>query len=505
MKNILLSICCLITITAYTQTSTPAFISDSLDIYVQRALKDWNLPGCAVGIVKDGKVIWAKGYGVRDINTGVAVDEHTLFMIASNSKAVTGMTLAKLEQEKKLSLDDKVSKWLPDFKLHDPEATKLVTIKDIVTHRIGFETFQGDFAHWSTTTSRTEVIKKMANIQPHYAFRDKYGYCNAGYTVAGEIIRLASGLSWEDYIQKNYFDAMGFTDTKPLTRDFTKTNNYCQPHTWYKGKLISLKIPNIDNLAPAASICSSISEWSQWVQMILNNGKFDGKVIIPSAAIQRSMEAITIVGPFRHRFNLGNFSLYGLGWNLNDYEGRKVVSHTGGADGFVTSVTLIPKEQLGIIVLTNSDHNGFFQALKYEIMDAYLNLPYRNYNNSYLQRSIKAQEEDEKLLNAVTDSVLAQRPASLPLKSYTGMYKNEVYGKLEIRLENNRLHAYFEHHPDQFAILEHMGQDRFLCTYSNPTLGIKVVPFTLKRKKVKSVDIRCADFVDFEVYNFTKR
>ncbi|MBK9108788.1 MAG: serine hydrolase [Saprospiraceae bacterium] len=505
MKYLAFGLALLLTFRISAQDSIPSFIRDSLDLYVERALKAWHLPGCAIAIIKDGKVILAKGYGVRDIRSGKPVDQHTSFMIASNSKAVTGMTLAKLDAEKKLSLDDKVIKWLPDFKLYDPEVTKLVTIKDIVTHRIGFETFQGDFAHWSTTTSRTEVIQKMANIKPHYAFRDKYGYCNAGYNVAGEIIKMASGLSWEDYLQKNYFDPLDLKDTKPLTRDFSKSGNYCQPHTWYKGQLIALKIPNIDNMAPATGIISSIADWSKWIQMILNNGTLNGKEILPAAAIQKSMEAVSIVGPFRHRLNKGNFSLYGLGWNLNDYDGNKMVSHTGGADGFVTSVSLFPKEQLGVIILTNSDHNGFFQAMKWEIIDAFLGLPYRNYNESYLQRSLKAQDEDDKWLKQVIDSVNQKHPTSLPLKAYTGKYKNEVYGSMEIKLVENQLKAYFEHHPDQFALMEHMGNERFLCTYSNPTLGIKVTPFTLKGKKVKSVDIRCADFVDYEIYKFTKR
>lgn len=504
MRNYFMLLILCLQMAAVAQTTTPAFVADSLEVYVQRGLKAWDLPGCAVGIIKDGQIVMAKGFGVRDIQTNLPVNDHTQFMIASNTKAVTGMAIAQLEGEKKLSLDDKVTKWLPSFRLYDKEASRMVTIKDVITHRLGFETFLGDFCHWSTSTSRQQVIEKMAHIKPPYQFRDKYGYCNAGYTVAGEIMQKCLNISWEEFVTKNYIEPMGLQETQALTKDFGKSGNYCQPHTWYKGQMIRLAIPNIDNLAPAASICTSVSDWSRWVLMLLNGGSMDGKQIIPASAIQKSMEPVSIIGSARSRFNRTNFSLYGLGWNLQDYEGRKIVSHTGGADGFVTSVTLVPQEKLGIIVFTNSDHNGLYQAIKWEILDAYLALPYRNYSDAYLQRKIKEQEQTMQWLGAVKDTIQKAIAPTLPLKAYTGRYQHEVYGEMEIKLEEGQLKVYFEHHPNQFALLEHIEGDRFLCTYSNPLLGIKVVPFAIRGKKVKSVTIRCDDFVDFAPYLFIK-
>lgn len=486
------------------QKESPSFIRDSLDIYIQRGLRDWNIPGCAVAIIKNGKIIHSKGYGYRDLDNRQLVNEHTVFMIASNTKAVTGIALATLEQEKKLSLDDKVSKWLPWFKLYDQNATAMATIKDVVTHRIGFETFQGDFCHWSTSTTRKEVIQKMSKIKPVYQFRDTWGYCNAGYNVAGEIIEKASGLKWEDYVTTYFFKPLNMLETNALTANFNTTSNHCSPHTIYKNKLIRLNTPNIDNLAPATSICSSVSDWSKWLLMLLNEGKWSEKQIIPAKAIKRSMEAISIRGPFNPRFNTGHFSLYGLGWFLQDYNGKNLVSHSGGADGFVTSVTLLPEDQLGILVFTNSDANSFYQSLKWEILDAYLGLPYRNYSNIHLQGFLKEQETDMNWLKAVQDSVQHAKPPDLPLKSYTGNYENEVYGHMHIVQDGKRLKATFEHHPGMHAILEHIATNRFLCTYSNPLFGIKIFPFEIKKKKVKSVMVSCADFVEFTTYRFKR-
>ncbi len=487
------------------QVNLPAFVRDSLEGYVNRALVDWQIPGCAVAIIKDGQIILAKGFGVRDIANGQKVDEHSLFMIASNSKAVTGITIAKLENEQKLSLDDKVNKWIPWFKLKDPHASAMVTIKDVLSHRIGFETFQGDFCHWATNTSREDVIRRMALIEPVYGFRDKWGYCNAGFVVGGEIIRLISGMPWEDYIQQNYFTPLGMTETLPLSTGFDRSPNHCTAHTIYLDSLIRLKSPLIDNLAPAASICSSVADWSKWVQLILNEGKWNGKQLIPEAAIAKSMTPFSVRGNFKPRYNTGHFSLYGLGWDLNEYSGRRLVSHTGGADGFVSSVLLVPEEKLGIIVFTNSDANSFYQALKWEILDAYLGLPYRNYSALYHTFYAKNQELNRKWHQSIRDSVKNAGLPDLALKQYAGLYLNPVYGKIELKEEGKNLRMTMEHHPDQSALLEYMGSNRFLCTYTNPTLGIEVFPFEVKKKRVKSFRLRCADFVEFTSYEFIKK
>ncbi|MFZ1255865.1 MAG: DUF3471 domain-containing protein, partial [Saprospiraceae bacterium] len=182
-----------------------------------------------------------------------------------------------------------------------------------------------------------------------------------------------------------------------------------------------------------------------------------------------------------------------------------IVSHTGGADGFVSSVTLLPEEELGIVVFTNTDANNFYEALKWELVDAFLGLPYRNYSNLMLPEFTKYQLEDLKWLKSVRDSVDLNLIPPIPLKKFTGNYSNSVYGTMKITQEANLLKASFQHHLNQDAKLEYMGQDRFLCTYSNPTLGIKVIPFKILKKKVVSLSLSCADFIEFTPYEFIKK
>src|SRR5678816_236263 len=189
----------------------PGFIKDSLDIYVERALKDWKIPGVSVCIVKDGKVVVMKGYGVKEVGSTDKVDDNTLFMIGSNTKAFTATALAMLDAEKKMSLDDKVQKWLPDFKLSDPWVAKETTIRDLLCHRLGFETFQGDFMYFDSDLSLEEVREKFAKVKPLYSFRSRWGYTNAAFMTAGEIIPKVTGKTWAQFVHDSIFVPVSYT------------------------------------------------------------------------------------------------------------------------------------------------------------------------------------------------------------------------------------------------------------------------------------------------------
>jgi hypothetical protein len=205
-----------------------------------------------------------------------------------------------------------------------------------------------------------------------------------------------------------------------------------------------------------------------------------------------------------HMFNSGHFSLYGLGWFLEEYCGKKIVSHTGGVNGFVTSVTLIPEEKLGIIVFTNTDQNSFYEALKWEIADAYLGKPYRNYNRLYFGFNEQQKKQDEAIDKKMKDSVALQLKTILPLTAYCGTYVNEVYGNMSVIQENGELKMKFSHHPNMYAKLESIGENRFYVTFSDPTLGKAIFPFSVVNGKVTSVKVKVADFVEYNSYEFKK-
>ncbi|MBS1919742.1 MAG: serine hydrolase [Bacteroidetes bacterium] len=515
MKRLLCSILLIFNFSGicFAQTDTiPSFVKDSLDIYVSRALTDWQIPGVAVCIIKNDKVVVMKGYGVKDWDTKDPVDANTLFMIGSNSKAFTATALAMLDAEKfsenkigKFSLDDKVTKWIPEFKLNNKAAGEQAIIRDLLCHRIGFQTFQGDFTYWTSNLTREEVIEKMSHIKATYPFRTTWGYTNAAFLTAGQIIPVVTGMPWEDFIKQKIFEPLDMKNTLALSKDFPNAANKCSPYTMQEGKIIKIPYCLIDNLAPAGSIGSSVHDMSHWVMMQLNNGKYNGQQIVPASAIAQTRLPHSILGNGGALYNEGHFSLYGLGWMLQEYCGRKIVSHTGGVNGFVTSVTLIPEEKLGIIVFTNTDQNSFYEALKWEIMDAYLGKPYRNYSNVYLGFYKQNFNEEQKKDKTLKDSVALNLKTEFPLKAYAGNYFNDVYGNMKVVLENGELKMNFSHHPNMYAKLESLGGNRFYATFTDPEFSKAIFPFHVENGKVKSVTVKVADFVEYNPYEFIKK
>ncbi|HUR12786.1 MAG TPA: serine hydrolase [Flavitalea sp.] len=488
------------------QIAPPAFVRDSLESYINRALQAWELPGVSVAIVKDGQIVLSKGYGVKEVGKNDPVDENTLFMIGSNTKAMTATAIALLHVRKKLSLDDKVVKWLPDFKLRDPWVTKELQIADLLSHRIGMETFQGDFMYWTSALTSKEVLEKFGKLTPVYGFRSKWGYTNAAFLAAGEIIPRVTGKPWSLFLKDSLFIPLGMTRTLALSAELPNATNKAVPHTLdHEKKLVSIPYCRIDNLAPAGSVSSSAADMAKWVLMQLENGRMNGKEIIPASALAMTKTPYSILGNGGHPFNKSHFSLYGLGWFLEEYSGRKIVSHTGGVNGFVTSVTLIPEEKLGIIVLTNTDQNGFYEALKWEIIDAYLNLPYRNYSNFYLMNSRQQINNEKKTWKMKADTVAMKNKPALSLDSYTGRYRNEAYGNLQITTAGDALRLTFEHHPNLEGILQPLGNNRFFCTYSDPEFGKKVLSFSGDATRIKSLTVYVADFIEFTPYEFIKQ
>jgi CubicO group peptidase (beta-lactamase class C family) len=488
----------------YSQTGTRSFIRDSLDAYVEKALSTWNIPGTAVCVVKDSKVVVMKGYGIREAGKPDQVNENTLFMIGSNTKAFTGTALALLEHEGKLSLDDKVQKYLPDFTMKDSLTSRELNLTDIVSHRMGMETFQGDFMYWTSDLTMDEVIKKFGQLTPVYNFRTKWGYTNAGYAVAGKIIEKVSGKTWGKFLDDRIFKPLGMDRTLALSEELKSAENVAFPHTIIEEQTVPIPIPDIDNLAPAGSIGSSIKDMSSWLIAQLSNGKYSGEEVIPPSVIKQTREPVSIVRRISHPFNTQHYSLYALGWQLQDYEGRELVEHTGGVNGFVTSVTLLPEENLGVVVLTNTDQNGLFIALKWEIIDACLGLPYRNYSETYFNRFGAGREREEKRIEELRDSVKMNLSPAFSRDSYTGRYVHHVYGYIDISKEEDILVMNFEHHSNLKGKLESLGGNRFLCTYNDPIYGVRVIPFKTEGNEVESFTFSVHPFIEFTTYEFIK-
>lgn len=508
MKKILLLFTLLfscITLSYAQHVDRSKFVKDSLDYYINRALTNWRIPGAAVCIVKDNKVVLMKAYGIKELGDPAKVDINSLFMIGSNTKAFTATMLAMLQTQNKLSLDDKVTKYLPNFKLENKPAGEMATIRDLLCHRLGMQTFQGDFTFYNTDLTRDQVIEKLGEIKATYPFRTKWGYTNSAFLTAGQIIPVVTNKPWEVYLKENIFAPLGMINTIALTAAMPKQLNRTVPHTLIDGRLATIPYCQIDGLAPAGAISSTINDMSKWVLALLNDGKVGARQVIPLAAIKATREPQDIVGQVHHLNGEADYELYGLGWFLENYDNKPLVMHTGGVNGYLSSVTLVPDEHLGIIILTNTDSNELYEALRWEILDAYFKLPYRNYSDAYLEKfkaeETKNQEADKKL----RDSVALNPVPALPITAYLGKYSNELYGHMTITQgTNNDLEIRFEHHVRMYAHLQPLGGNRFYVTFSDPTYGKAVFPFTVKNGQVTRVRVKVADFVEYNPYDFKK-
>ena len=483
----------------------PAFITDSLDSYIARGMKDWNIPGLSIAIVKDGKTVFMKGYGIKEVGKPEKIDENTLFIIASNSKLFTGTSLSNLDYEKKLSLDDKVTKYIPWFRLYDSSSTQLATVRDMLCHRLGTKTFQGDFTFWNSNLSKDSIIYKMRFLKPSGQFRQDYGYCNSGFLVAGEILSKVTGISWEQYVSEHILQPVGMSNTYMNTAGMGKRNNAAVPYTNAFGPLTKLPYDEIDNLGPATSMVSCVNDLSKWLKFQLDSGKADGKQILPWQVLQRTRDANILTGSRRSPYYPTHFRAYGLGEYMTDYNGRQVYWHTGGAFGFVTNVCFVPEEKLGITILTNNDNQNFFEALRYQILDAYLAVKYTN-RSLFLQQF---QEQDKALNESLwkkwDDRVRLKPVLPVPVDAFVGTYYNDVYGDMQIVKENNQLKVVLSHHPNITGKLEYIDNKNFLLTWSHPGYGKFAVPFEIVNNKVKAIEIKAADFVEYDGYVFLKK
>ncbi len=359
---------------------TSAQITEAkLDDLVNRTMKTFNVPGIAVAIVKDGKVVISKGYGVSNIKTKQKVDGNTLFGIASNSKAFTSAALAMLVDEKKINWDDKVIKYIPEFKMYNDYVTNEFTIRDLLTHRSGLGLGAGDLMIWPDGHNFTpkDIIKNIHFLKPVSAFRTKYDYDNLLYVIAGEVIERISGKSWCDFIDVRILKPLKMDHSASSWRFLKDTTNTIVPHVPTNGKLEIIKRYTNPIFDAAAGIYTSTNDLSKWVIAQLNHGKYgtNNENNLFSEAVQKDMWTPQTILPLNNMKPYScNFKAYGLGWQLTDINGHLQVSHTGGLDGIVTQTIMIPDLQLGIIVLTNQQSGSAFNAISNTIKDSYLGL-----------------------------------------------------------------------------------------------------------------------------------
>lgn len=417
-----------------------------LDDVVARTMKTFNVPGIAVAIIKDGKVVISKGYGVSSIKTQQKVDGNTLFGIASNSKAFTTAALGMLVDEGKLNWDDKVTKYIPEFKMYNDYVTNEFTIRDLLTHRSGLGLGAGDLMIWPDGHNFTpnDIIKNIQFLKPVSAFRTKYDYDNLLYVIAGEVIVRISGKSWCDFIEDRIMKPLQMNNSAASFIRLKDTTNTIVPHVPTNGKLEI--IPRYKNsiFDAAAGIYTSTNDLSKWVIAQLKHGKYgENNERLFSEKVHNEMWKQQTILPIGASLPYStNFKAYGLGWQLTDINGHLQVSHTGGLDGIVTQTIMIPDLQLGIIVLTNQQSGAAFNAISNTIKDSYLGLNNPDHVIA-LSEERKAKENDA---DKITDEVWEVVNKNLKEKStvnnqkYVGTYKDNWFGEVTISEKKGKLY-----------------------------------------------------------------
>ncbi len=436
----------------------------AIDEYALEISKDWPAPGFAIAVVKDDKVVFAKGYGVREMGKNDAVNENTLFAIASNTKAFTAAGLAILVDEGKLKWDDPVTKYLPSFQLYDPYVTRELTIRDLLSHRSGLATFAGDLLWYESNYTRDEILQRARFLKPVTSFRSRFGYQNILFMAAGEVIAKVSGLSWDEFMKQRFFIPLGMKRTVTLHADLMKAENVATPHNAIEGKTRVIRYGNVDNIGAAGAIKSSVADTAQWLRLQLGRGTYSGQKLFSSDRSREMWTPHTVLGPISEQAEKSNptrhFSLYGLGWILSDYHGRLWVSHGGGLDGMISQIALLPEEKLGVVVLTNSE-TPLSTVLVNKTVDTFLGLPARDWSSEFLARSKQGEAIGRAEAKKVEDSRVANTKPSLPLSAYAGTYTGTMFGDAKVTEENGKLVLQFAPSPLFAGDLEHWHFDTF--------------------------------------------
>jgi CubicO group peptidase (beta-lactamase class C family) len=453
----------------------------ALDAYIAQARADWQVPGLAVAIVKDGQVVFAKGYGTRHRFEGGAADEHTLFAIASNTKAFTSAAIAMLVDEGKLRWDTRVTDILPWFQTRDPYVTREMRVRDLLSHRSGFGTFSGDLLWYGTTYSAEEVVRRLRHLEPATGFREGYRYNNLMFITAGEVIRAVSGLSWDVFVRTRILEPLGMSATVTSVAQLAGKANVATPHGEKADTIRPFPWEPWDAMGSAGAIVSSAHDMARWLTLQLGRGEVNGQRLFSEAA-SRVMWTPHIASPVsatsEQRWPSTHFVGYGLGWSLRDYLGRKLVMHGGAYDGMYSQVLLVPEERLGIVILTNA-MTDVQSALAWRIADAYLGAPPKDWSRDYLDRAGPTTAEERWAEWERTRA--AGTVPSLALDAYAGTYGGALYGDATVALEQGALVLRLLPAPDLVGDLTHWHRDVFRVHWRRefPWFGDGLVQFVL--------------------------
>ena len=446
--------------------------------YAAEILDTWSTPGLAVAVVKDGDVVYARGFGTRLLGGSEPVDEHTLFSIASTSKAFTAATLGMLVDEGVLDWDDPVEEHLPGFRLSDPWITREITIRDLLSHRSGIS--RSDYLWYLSEFDREEVLERARLLPAVASFRERFGYHNIMFITAGEVVESKTGMSWDAFLDQRIFTPLGMDRSTSLTAELQARDNVATPHIQLDGGVSPIAWPDFDNVGAAGAIKSSVWEMAQWIRVQLGQGATGGTRLWSEDVAREMWQPNTVVPLSASERRIRpetHLQSYGMGWYLQDYRGHLVVRHSGSLDGMRAHVLLVPELELGVVALTNLNEARIPVAVVWDVVDRYL--PPREEEKNWSQ-ILWGEAERAREASARSEAERAERRVqgtspTLEPEAYAGRYESPVSGVLEVVAEDGKLEISYG--PNYVGTLEHWHYDTWLIRWRNRGLGTDRVTF----------------------------
>jgi CubicO group peptidase (beta-lactamase class C family) len=410
-----------------------------LDDLADQAMKQWKVPGVAVAVVQDGKVIYAKGYGYRDLEKRLPVTTATLFPIGSITKSFTALTFSILKDEGKVDWDQPVRTYLPEFEMNDVVATERATPRDLFSHRTGLP--RHDLVWYSSDFTRDDMIARLRYLKPNKSFRSAYQYNNLTIMTMGYLEGKLTGLGWEGAIRQRIFTPLGMSHSNLSVEEIEKTDDHALPYELKKEVVTKVPYHNIDAIGPAGSINSSADDMSHYLTLQLGDGKYGDQRIVSESNLREMHSPQTAIPDPPPAFSmpgLGHFS-YGLAWVVTSYRGHNLVWHNGGIDGFYALLSMLPDDHIGIVVLTNLAHGQTPEVLAYNVYDRLLGLDPLPWLDRFKEIDAKGKrEEEEAKKNKPADRKTGTHPTH-SLADYAGEYENPGYGKIKVTQKGDSL------------------------------------------------------------------
>ena len=463
------------------------------DAYVTRSMAAWKVPGLAIAVVRNDSVVLAKGYGVKALGRPDRVTPSTLFAIGSASKAFTGLAVAMLVDQGKLGWDDRATQHLPGFQMYDPYVTRELTVRDLLTHRSGLDA--SDLIVYQPQMTRDSILHRVRYIKPTWSFRSRFGYQNLMYLAAGQITGRLEGRSWDEVVRDRIFTPLGMTHSNTSVTALRGLPDVATPHGEIDDTVRTIPYFNLDQIAPAGSINSSVLDMAQWVRFQLAGGKVAGKPLLSASAFGETRTPQTIVpleGFWKIAVQDAHLLNYGMGWFLHDYHGRGVVQHGGNIDGMSALVALLPEERTGLVVLTNLDGNDLTYALMYRVFDAYLGRPTKDWSALMLKASAELRQQGRQAERSKEAQRITGTSPALPLEKYAGTYTDTLFADATVRKEGSGLVFRYGR---LAADLEHWQYETFRGAWRDRRLGKSYFTFTIGGSgKVDELKSDLADF-----------